>query len=143
MLGALYDEAAGEGNFGSPAKRPLEYSRVCVADPAQAGRGNCKHVRKDDYRIHTFAFAPKGWGVCDHIGKKVGEGGAWANCALRCVRWASCAGNMPRVSNVGHDSQERCPHHLFPLHLLLLQVAYVKAHVTGKHEFEEWGAVGH
>lgn len=51
VLAALYDEASGDGNFGKPARPPLEYSRVCVADPAKAGKGDCK-VGKRGWGAH-------------------------------------------------------------------------------------------
>lgn len=49
VIGSLYRQASGGGDFGSPPHMPAQYSRLCVADPKRAGSGNCKKVGREWY----------------------------------------------------------------------------------------------
>lgn len=53
VLADLFDDAASDGSFGKPPRKPTTYSRLCVAIPERTGKGRCGHVKPGEYRIHT------------------------------------------------------------------------------------------
>lgn len=92
VLDALFASASRDGDFGSPPVRPAQYSRVCVANRALAGKGACRKVAPDSHRIHVLGFNKVPGPRCD---------------------------NVPG------------------------QISFVKAHINGKHQPQEYGRVGH
>lgn len=76
--------------------------------------------------------------MCDHIGKKVR--GACMPCWRLLVELPPAC---PPLLLCGRRHAPPEPHPRLLLLSQLLQVAYVKAHVNGKHEFDQYGAVGH
>jgi len=70
-------QAFAEGGASSfHGGKPTKFTRVCVADPAKAGKASCLQtkggrMKAKDYRVHMRGFRPSNFGACEHKAKVV------------------------------------------------------------------------